>query len=241
MDNLFQTLLERANKPVVPESVIGPTVNALTEPTRDQSVGMARLKGFGAGALEGARGLTTPLNLAMAAIPGGRAAKGAVGAARGVKGLMGIRPGMALTGKGLAGVTPELVQAEQAVKQVMPTADDVAGLTTSLGSTIAEFTPRGGEAAYNAARHAGMIKIPSPAMARLTSSVPKYLQTGNAAGEISPNLLMGVGTVAAGGYAGKKLYDLVQGWKASAQKANPFGRYAKEMDKALGQRAPRKR
>lgn len=63
-DSLFQTLLAKATTPLVPASVTQPLTNSLTEPSLTQSPAMASLKGFGAGALEGARGLTSPANIA---------------------------------------------------------------------------------------------------------------------------------------------------------------------------------
>lgn len=227
--SLFQELLNRANTPVVPESVISPAVDALAHPKLNDSTMMAQLKGFGAGALEGARGLTTPMNLALAAIPGGRAGKGVVAGA-----------------KGLAGVVPELVQAERAVKQVMPMADDVTRLGATLkqrllqvpskgqkalGGSVAEFTPSGGEAAYNAGR-AGMAKVPSPGIPKIPYRAPRYEHLLEATGEVSPGMLLGLGAAGGGAaYAGKKLYDMMQQVKASAQKVNPFQRYAEEMKK----------
>lgn len=116
MDDLLQALLSRATTPIVPQQAIQPAVDSLTEPKLDQSPMMAKLKGFSAGALEGARGLTDPLTLGSMAIPGGLALRGAKSA------------GKAITG----------------IRQSVP----------ALGETIAEFTPVGGEATYNAGRAA---------------------------------------------------------------------------------------
>ena len=47
--------------PLVPHSAIDPLQQWLEKRRLDQSVGEAQLKGFGSGALEGLRGLTSPL------------------------------------------------------------------------------------------------------------------------------------------------------------------------------------
>lgn len=208
MNPLLMELLKRAQEPVVPQL---PIERSLTEPQLDQSPGMAALKGFGAGALEGARSFTSPLNLAAMAIPGGRAMKGAVGAARGV-----------------ARAIPRVAQIGQATRQAVP----------ALGEVAAEFAPVGGEAVYNAGR--AVSKAPD-----LAESLYKRMMAsgrgnmGSETGSIDPKLLLGGGAVAGGGYAAKKLYDLIQNIKdpaGSIQKANPFGQAADILDSAAGKR-----
>jgi hypothetical protein len=155
--------------PLVPKSAIQGTQDKLEQPKLDQSPFMAGLKGFGSGALEGLRGQTSPLNLAGIAammIPGA----GLVG--RGAKAASEVPEALS----GLANITPDLVEAAPAVKQVMPTAQDaldlggllrhnlakvpnaaskaVEGPLKGLGAASAEFTPVGREAAYNAGRMA---------------------------------------------------------------------------------------
>jgi hypothetical protein len=46
--------------PLLPQSAVQPLQDKLTEPSLTQSPWMAALKGFGAGALEGVRGMTSP-------------------------------------------------------------------------------------------------------------------------------------------------------------------------------------
>ena len=93
MAELLQTLLQRALTPLVPETAVAPAVASLTTPKLDQSPWMARLKGFGAGALEGVREQTSPLNLISAAmIPSGaRAGAGVMkGIARGGRSVLNV-------------------------------------------------------------------------------------------------------------------------------------------------------
>ena len=58
-----------ANTPIIPQSAIGGLQNAITEHSLDESMLGSQLRGFGAGALEGLRGLITPGNIAAAATP----------------------------------------------------------------------------------------------------------------------------------------------------------------------------
>lgn len=108
-----------ANTPMVPQSAIQPAQDLLDSPSLDRSPLEASIRGFGAGALEGVRGLTTPLNMGAMAIPALRA-----------------------LGRGRTAAAP------MGPAQPMQT----------LGEQMAEFTPVGGEAAYNATRPSSQIK-----------------------------------------------------------------------------------
>lgn len=61
--------------PVVSKQAIQPMQEALDAPSLERSPMEAQLRGFGAGALEGLRGLTTPLNIGSA-VMGGSLASG---------------------------------------------------------------------------------------------------------------------------------------------------------------------
>lgn len=75
MPNYFDKL----NQPLVPQGAIEGAQNAIDpRDSASSNVWGQRLRGFGAGALEGLRQQTTPLNLA-AMIPAGRLVKGAQG------------------------------------------------------------------------------------------------------------------------------------------------------------------
>jgi hypothetical protein len=174
-DGLFKQLLARANTPLVSESVTKPATDYLTEPHLDQSPTMARIKGFFGGALEGARGLTSPAMLAgmmVDDIPIGLGVK----AATKLPGMLGkaARP--------VAMMAPEAAQAasaaasdilnprtastmEKMYQAAKPTYDSmkagfagdrtVGGLWTNslrAGARNPEFTAVGEEGLYNAGR-----------------------------------------------------------------------------------------
>lgn len=115
-----------ATTPIVPEGPVSKFNDTLTTPHLHQSPGMARLKGFGAGALEGLRGLTSPLQLAGMAGLGGSVI-GALRAAGGAAGGLGE----AASAMGRAGPAME-----------------------TLGEVSPEFTPVGGEEMYNVGKGA---------------------------------------------------------------------------------------
>lgn len=114
-----------AMEPLLPKEAIEPVQEAIDSPTLERSPGLARIQGFGAGALEGLRNLTSPVELGGLAslAPWGRMA-GALG--RGAQGLQ------------KAGSTVEIL--------------DQAPKMAPLGESVAEFAPMGGEGAYNAAK-----------------------------------------------------------------------------------------
>src|SRR3990167_8780029 len=136
----------------------------LGQPGLGDSPGWAQAKGFGAGALEGLRGFTSPLQLAGMAMGGGSMMRGAQGAARG---LVGAGP---VTAKSIAAAkaarnaelmaygAPMAKATEQALAKtarsgfrVVPPASPQTPVA-ALGELSSEFTPVGGEAAYNALR-----------------------------------------------------------------------------------------
>ena len=138
-----------ATTPIVPKSAIQPAQDMLDSPSLERSPMEARMRGFGAGALEGLRGMTTPLD--VAGLVGG-GAMGMMG--RGAK-AMGkvINPGL------------DLIESVP-VRQIAPAIDDVNSLIgdmqrnlarvpnrrptmETLGERAAEFTPTGGEGLYN--------------------------------------------------------------------------------------------
>jgi hypothetical protein len=90
--------------PLVPQSVTQPVTQKLTEPRLNQSPLMAGVKGFGAGALEGLRGLTSPANLA--GIAGTAAGAGELGwLGKGAQGLMQGTQAAGGAGEALQGLT----------------------------------------------------------------------------------------------------------------------------------------
>lgn len=163
--NMLQKGWGMANEPLLPQSAIQPTVDSLTEPHLDQSPWMARLKGFGAGALEGLRGQTSPLNIAGLATMG----MGGGQAGNAVRGAKALPEAI----QGLSSITPDLVEAGQGVRQVLPTMGDTEALIGGMRHSLAkipnsirqgvqgalpevnlpaEMIGQGGEGAYNAAR-----------------------------------------------------------------------------------------
>lgn len=136
MAGIWETL----NRPLVPEEPVRQLQAAIDTPTLERSPWEARLRGFGAGALEGLRGQTSPISLAGLAglaVPGlglGRAAQAAPRAIR-----------------GLAGAIPEAGPA-----------------VSGLGGTLPEFAPIGGEAAINAMRSGAVQRYIDPSEAAYT-------------------------------------------------------------------------
>lgn len=181
-----------ATTPLIDKETVDPYANAVDVPRlnkphfdpssmlgKAESFGQgaqARLGGFGAGAMEGMRGMTSPLDIAGALFPA----------------IKGLRVGAgAAKAAGRLAPTLDLVEGP-IIKQVAPAADDVADLigdmqrnmarvptskakqagrfveevqsdwhgpnaapvAETLGERAAEFTPVGGEAIYNAGRGA---------------------------------------------------------------------------------------
>lgn len=146
-----------ATTPLVKPQMVQPAQDAIDSPSLDRSPGMARLQGFGAGALGGLAGMTSPMDIA------GMAAGPALGAlknlGRGAQAASRMAP------------TLDVVE-PNVVRQVAPALDDVDSLIgdmrrnlarvpnsraqaphmETLGERAAEFTPVGGEGMYNAGR-----------------------------------------------------------------------------------------
>lgn len=134
MNPLLQELMKRytqATTPLVPESAIKPAQDWLDTPTPDRSPWEARLRGFGAGALEGLRGQTSPANLA--GLGASFIAPGAGTLMKGVEGAGG-------TVSGLSRALPMLSEADRLAA--------LGGLPQDIAASGGEA----GQALYNAAR-----------------------------------------------------------------------------------------
>ena len=173
----FSNAWNWANNPLVPKSAIQGTQDYLEEPQLEQSPWMARMKGFGSGALEGLRGLTSPINLAGIASMG---IGGGVGAgARMAEEAPALVSGVSRAMPAFSRITPDLVEAGQGIRQALPTAADTSALEGLLKYGLAK--------------------------------VPQGSGIASEAGRITPEAaILGGGTAAGLGYAGKKLYDMLQ-------------------------------
>ncbi len=152
--------------PLVDEDTIAPYQDALDAPSEQRSPFEAQLRGFGAGAMEGVRRMTSPLEMGSMMLGGGAAFAGLRGAGRAGQAISRLAPTMDL-------IEPSVV------KQVAPAMDDVSSLIGDMQRNMAripskrppmpaqaqgnafgrqapsaEFVPRGGEAAFNALRPA---------------------------------------------------------------------------------------
>jgi hypothetical protein len=87
------------NDPLIPQRYLERAQSALDSPALGRSPWEARLRGFGAGALEGLYNQITPMNLGMAAIPALGAMGRTAGAAR--SGLQAAAPIMDEAGRSL--------------------------------------------------------------------------------------------------------------------------------------------
>ena len=89
-------------EPLLPAEAIKPLQDSIDSPTGDYSPWEARLRGFGAGALEGLRQQTDPLSLAALAAPAaGKAVKGVLGLVKGGKVAPGAAQGLKTASPGL--------------------------------------------------------------------------------------------------------------------------------------------
>jgi hypothetical protein len=193
-----------ANKPLLPQGAVQPAQDAL-QARQGDSVPWAQAKGFGSGALEGLRDLTSPLNLAgIATLPfgGGAAAGAARGAAEAgpaLRGLGAVGEGLGAAARGGALPAGAGAVMERMGAQAAPTfnrlrgagafaGDRTVGAIKPLmrgGEGLAEFAPatEAGEAVANAARPAA--------------------QAGGAGGDIMERILKGGGVepgrISAGG------------------------------------------
>lgn len=133
------------NQSLIPKQYVQKAQAALDTPSLERSPWEARLRGFGAGALEGLAEQITPLNiagLAMAGMPG--ANPRVLGALK--YGLEGV--GLGRASKAASG-------AIQGASRAIPQLERYAPVAETLGETLPEFTAVGGEALYNAGRQAG--------------------------------------------------------------------------------------
>lgn len=81
-----------ATTPLVPKSWVDPVADAIDSPSLERRPWQANVEGFEAGALEGLRGLTSPVSLASFAVPALRAARlgrGIIGAGEAAGEAMG--------------------------------------------------------------------------------------------------------------------------------------------------------
>lgn len=125
--SLGNPVAQALNTPLVPQKAIQPVQDYLEKPQLDQSPLKAGLKGFASGALEGLRGFTSPLglaNLGIMASPWGGAARMAEALPEAVQGL--------------SRAIPEVVEAGEGIRQVMPTAQDASDLIGALKYRLAK-------------------------------------------------------------------------------------------------------
>lgn len=112
--------------PLLPQSAIDPLQKRLERRSIDQSPLEAQILGFGSGALEGLRGLTSPISLA-GMLPGGAVAKLASAAPKAAR---------------MMGPTMDLLDATP-VRQMMPAMDDVNALIGSMKYNLAKVPSAG--------------------------------------------------------------------------------------------------
>lgn len=67
--DLLKQVWRGANTPLVPQEWTDQAADMIDSPSLDRGVNRATLEGFGAGALQGAQTLTTPLNIAGMLVP----------------------------------------------------------------------------------------------------------------------------------------------------------------------------
>ena len=227
--------LDFLTTPLVPEAPVRRLQERMDAPTLDRSPWEARLRGFGAGALEGLRGQTSPMALAgMLPLVGGamRAPGAAQGLSRAAQGLSRAMPAF------------EVVEDAPAVAQAMPgmgAVDDMVGAlkynlakipgraapaAETLGQQVAEFTPQGGEAAYNATRTA----MQRPPVDLAENGYQNILRKGREsmmgeAGKVTPEqLVLGGAGAGLAAYGAPKAWGALQGLGSSLQRFNPFQR-----------------
>jgi hypothetical protein len=144
MPNFLSKAWGAANEPLIPEEPVRQLQESMTTPHLDENPWWARAKGFGAGALEGLRGQSSPMNIAS--------------------NLAMLVPGAGLIGKGAQAARggAALAEAPQAVEGLGRMGGAMSGLMHA--APAAEFAPVGGEAAWNATRPVAAA-IPDPAVA----------------------------------------------------------------------------
>jgi hypothetical protein len=169
-----------ATTSVVPQRFTDAAADSVDSPTADRAPWEARMRGFGAGAIEGAADQLNPLNIIASLVPGYRAVRGAWGIGKGAQAAAGV--GRAVEGAAAGGraieraAAPTLDIIEHApVKQIAPALDDVdaligdmtrnlakirpatraTGHMPGLGPASGEFVAPGAEAAYNTVNSGG--------------------------------------------------------------------------------------
>jgi hypothetical protein len=169
-----------ATSSVIPQKYTDAAADAIDDPTLERAPWEARLRGFGAGATQGAAEQLNPLNIIASLVPGYRAVRGAWGIGKGAQAAAGVGRAVegATAGAGALerAAAPTLDIIEHApVKQIMPAIDDVDSLVgdmtrnlakirptaratghmPGLGPASGEFVAPGAEAAYNTVNQAG--------------------------------------------------------------------------------------
>lgn len=158
-----------ATSSVIPQHYTDAAADAIDAPTLEREPWEARVRGFGAGATQGAAEQLNPLNIIASLVPGYRAVRGAYGIGKGAQAAAGVgRAAGAL--ETAAKPTMDLIE-HAPIKQMMPAMEDVDSLvgdmtrnlakirprvpapaaTATAGARAAEFAPMGEEAAYNTA------------------------------------------------------------------------------------------
>lgn len=167
------------NDPLLPKGAIAPAQEMLDQRYLDQSPNMARLRGFGAGALEGLRDLTTPTSLASL-LPMGKA----FGA--GAKALS-FAPKLARA----AGPTMQILEDATPIAQAMPTAREAVSAIGSMGRNLAQV-PQAGQRAQVLANLPNEFKPPVSGLKQAMDPyaeemVKKYIGRGAGAGPAMPS------------------------------------------------------
>lgn len=219
-------------EPLVPRSVTKPAEDYLTEPQLDQPEWMAQLKGFGAGALEGLRELTSPVNIA-GMLPMGRIA-GTAGKLAGR--AAGAIPEAAAGAEAIQGLSKAIPAGMEAVPQLGKNA--MAGppvVPTNWGAELQgarDFVGRMGGIPNEMA--AGRMYTTPPSSLPLPSAAVPAHSLASEAGRISPEAVVGLGAAGAGAaYALPKLkqaWDDISGF--GQQVAQPFQQLKGTLDDA---------
>jgi hypothetical protein len=200
--------------PLLPQSAVQPIQDKLTEPSLTQSPWMAALKGFGAGALEGVRGLTSPAMIGGMLMDDVPLAAGAAYLTRGASTAAKVAPEVAE----LSSVAPEAVQglkgamsgvlgsardilnprAEAAIQRMAESSRPVMDALKKAGAYAGE---RVGITAENAAEMADRFgKARQPAGA-LGFSNPEFTPVGSEADLLTTAGTPGIGARSAAGTA----------------------------------------
>lgn len=107
-------------EPLIPKGPVDWLANQVDKRSLEQTPMMARLKGFGAGALEGLRSLTSPLQLAAFAAPYLRGSRAVAEVPAAMEGLAGYVPAAEYVAQG----GEEAYNAARALPRVGSAAED---------------------------------------------------------------------------------------------------------------------